>query len=107
MDAITFIKERRRMCDTVGCEYCPINEVLEIHGCEKWIDNNPEQAVSIVDEWSKEHPTYTVNLGALNERQKRALRELGDAIIKIAEQSVQVIKEEFLPDYKAPKEDNE
>lgn len=98
MDAIKFLKEKSRMCYSFsgevisGCDNCPL------FPCNVFEEKHPEQAVSIVDEWSKEHPTYTVNLGALNERQKRALRELGDAIIKIAEQSVQVIKEEFLPE---------
>lgn len=59
MDAITFIEERKRMCQTCGS--CPL--------CPAWLDNEcifrvrssfaPEQQVNTVKVWAEQHPRKT------------------------------------------------
>lgn len=63
MDAVKFIKERARMCDSLfGCEGCPANSQENGLGeCFVGIKSKyaPEQQIEIVDKWSKEHPRKT------------------------------------------------
>lgn len=63
MDAVKFIKERARMCDSLfGCEGCPANSQENGLGeCFVGIKSKyaPEQQIEIVDKWSKEHPLKT------------------------------------------------
>jgi hypothetical protein len=57
MDALEFIRERNRMCnsfDHIGCGNCPANK----HG-ECIITLWDEEIVPIVEKWSKEHPRKT------------------------------------------------
>lgn len=57
MDAIKFIKERNRMCDSFEtCGMCPAFEVS--CGILRSIQQNPT-IVSIVERWSKENPRKT------------------------------------------------
>lgn len=66
MDAIKFINERNRMCNTYNmkhCEGCPANNPNNYGGdgvaCIR-IDNiDAERLVPIVEKWSKEHPRKT------------------------------------------------
>ena len=53
MDAVKFLKERVRMCDSFdGCDGCPLqNECL---------DTEIEAMVSAVEQWSKSHPQKTI-----------------------------------------------
>lgn len=71
MDAVTFIKEKERMCQTCGsCVLCPA-----------WLDDGcvvsmrsgfaPEQQIEIVEKWSKEHQPKT--------RQSVFLKQFPDA----------------------------
>lgn len=54
MDAITFVKERRRMCDEhSACVGCPLSRLAYC------VDAEPEELVKAVEEWRKEHPLYT------------------------------------------------
>ena len=61
MDAVTFVKEKQRMCNSFGdiCEkQCPLRKLCG--GCI--IDDpdaEPEDVVSAVEKWSKEHPLVT------------------------------------------------
>ena len=56
MDAVKFIKEKNRMCDTVAnCDKCPLNDV---DNCTPYSDN-VEEIVDIVEMWSKENPIIT------------------------------------------------
>lgn len=62
MDAVKFIKERNRMCDFYEfCHNgCPLNlGVLDEGSCLRWCFEHPEEAVSIVEKWSSEHPVKT------------------------------------------------
>lgn len=62
MDAVKFIEERNRMCNSFpsGCEGCRINEAMSVpRECVCWVFDNPEKAVSIVEEWSAARPRKT------------------------------------------------
>lgn len=56
MDALKFVKERNRMCKSFGgsCDGCPANKNTCCDAFE-W----QEELITIVDEWSKEHPHKT------------------------------------------------
>lgn len=65
MDAVQFVKEKKRMCDYYGssrCGYCKLsyrNNRTHI-GCEYYINSYPEEAVADVEKWSAEHPQKTM-----------------------------------------------
>ena len=58
MDALEYLKEKNRMCyrnsEYQHCSICPFES--ECCQCE---DDRPEEAVRIVEEWSKAHPKQT------------------------------------------------
>lgn len=56
MDAVKFIEERNRMCDSyAGCHSCP----LFTEPCMGFRNVNVERVVSVVEEWSSAHPRKT------------------------------------------------
>lgn len=57
MDAVKFIKERNRMCDSYSesCDGCP----LYLERCHLLRTIDAERAVSAVEEWSTAHPRKT------------------------------------------------
>lgn len=61
MDALEFLKERKRMCDSYkdcNCKGCP----LERGNCglSTGLSNEEcERIIAIVEQWSKEHPRKT------------------------------------------------
>ena len=62
MDAVKFLQERARMCNSLspGCEGCRMNEEKPVtSGCYRWMLENPERAVKIVEAWSAAHPRKT------------------------------------------------
>lgn len=66
MDAITYIKEAMRMCKSAGdnCEHCPARsgKFCPISLCSTTMNEmygNEEKAVSIVEQWAKDHPVKT------------------------------------------------
>ena len=62
MDAVKYIKEKGRMCGSFTlCQGCEIDdEVRQTFGsCNDFICKFPENAVSIVEKWSSEHPPKT------------------------------------------------
>ena len=73
MDALEFLKERRRMCDSHGdCKGCP----LEGDECiirDMASEDTCKRIVTAVEQWSKEHPRKT--------RQSVFLEQWPDAII--------------------------
>ena len=55
MDAVEYLKTMKRMCNECGkCERCPLNKA---YSCV--YEENPEEAVAIVEQWLKEHPKMT------------------------------------------------
>lgn len=62
MDAVKFLKERKRMCDSFGdssCEGCLIYAIDIGTGCFDFQDDHPKQTVEIVEKWAAEHPEET------------------------------------------------
>ena len=58
MDAVKFLIEKRRMCNVMSsCDECPLNENAKEYSCEYFDDI--EEAVDIVETWSKENPIIT------------------------------------------------
>lgn len=60
MDALEFLKEERRMCNSfdIGCVKCPLGDI----GCcvsPEETDEEFEKEIAIVEQWSKEHPRKT------------------------------------------------
>ena len=59
MDALEFLKERKRMCNSYkGCNGCP----LKIGTCglgTRTSDEDCERVIATVEQWSKEHPRKT------------------------------------------------
>ena len=73
MDALEFLRERKRMCNSYGnCEGCPLAEgrCIVNHATS---DEDCERIVTIVEQWSKEHHRKT--------RQSVFLEQWPDAII--------------------------
>ena len=64
MDAIKFIKEYNRMCDTcVTCKTCPCWELKVKYAsegsCWEAAGDYPELYIPLVEKWSAEHPPKT------------------------------------------------
>lgn len=62
MDAVKFLQERARMCNSFqpDCEGCRVDEEKPVMSeCYRWMFENPERAVKIVEEWSAAHPRNT------------------------------------------------
>ena len=59
MDALEFLKERKRMCNSYkSCNGCP----LKIGTCgigASTSDEDSERIIATVEQWSKEHPRET------------------------------------------------
>ena len=55
MDAVEYIKEYKRMCDSIerDCGICKVYEECLCRG------DDPEKWISIVEKWAKEHPKKT------------------------------------------------
>lgn len=62
MDAVEFIKEHDRMCDSYGgdCTNCEFHkETKSSMTCHAYVFAHPQKAVEIVERWAKEHPRKT------------------------------------------------
>ena len=61
MDALDFLKARKRMCEATKCASCKLYPVQG--GCCIAPDHEKidafEEAIAIVGQWAKEHPTKT------------------------------------------------
>lgn len=63
MDAVEYLKAWTRMCykHNPYCKECPIGK--EVHrrssSCRTFENDNPEEAVEIVEKWAAEHPKKT------------------------------------------------
>lgn len=60
MDALEFLKERKRMCKSYGiyCGECPLKEATCILSSEV-SDEVYEKIIATVEQWLKEHPLKT------------------------------------------------
>lgn len=62
MDAIKYFKNKKRMTDSFRtCAACPFSNIKNGKGesCCNFEELYPEEAVRIVEEWSKAHPIQT------------------------------------------------
>ena len=62
MDAVEYLKMRKRMCDNnLDCADCPLYSYnIEKSGrCVEFEEEHPEQIVEIVEKWAAEHPIKT------------------------------------------------
>lgn len=62
MDAVKFLQERARMCNSFSpnCEGCRVDKEKPVMSeCYLWMFENPERAVKVVEEWSAAHPRKT------------------------------------------------
>ena len=64
MDAVKYLKESKRMCDTIrDCEECPLNGLAAVIPCRLVGANlesaNPEKAVEVIETWAKANPKKT------------------------------------------------
>ena len=60
MDAVEFLKEKRRMCvNNDGCKKCLFGVSENGVNCSSFMYNHPEKAVAIIEKWSIEHPVKT------------------------------------------------
>ena len=64
MEAIEFLKEYKRMCESMAvdeCSVCPMSLEKNKHNvaCSHLLKKCPEDACKIVEQWSKEHPIIT------------------------------------------------
>ena len=61
MDAVRYLKERERRCDSFDdhCTGCEIKSAKNGMTCGAYIKKHPEQAGAIVEKWAKEHPRKT------------------------------------------------
>lgn len=59
MDALEFIKQKARMCNTYDdfCSDCPMKRPGE--RCVDFVEEHPEEAISIVEQWAEKHPPKT------------------------------------------------
>lgn len=56
MDALEFLRERKRMCKSYPrCDGCPLREP----NCNLTTDEDYTRAIITVGQWSKEHPRKT------------------------------------------------
>lgn len=59
MDALEFLRERRRMCGSYrDCEGCPLEEGKCVVG-DVAPDEDYKRIITAVEQWSKEHPRKT------------------------------------------------
>ena len=60
MDAVTYLKEKKRMCETMKqCKECPLNSIKTGYICADLWKALPELSVEIVEKWSKDNPAKT------------------------------------------------
>lgn len=61
MDALEFLKEERRMCNSfdIGCVKCPLGDIGCFVVSPEETDEEFEREIATVERWSKEHPYKT------------------------------------------------
>ena len=87
MDAIKFIEERRRMCNSYRyCAACPGRGDSEYCGLNVDSGTIAEEQVTIIEKWSAEHPRKTKQSVFLEQYPNASLD--GDGILQVSPCSV-------------------
>lgn len=84
MDAVKFLQERARMCNSFSsdCEGCRVDEEKPVMSeCCLWMFETPERAVKIVEEWSAAHPRKTMQDVFLEQWPQASIG--GDGVLKV------------------------
>ena len=57
MDAVTYFKEMKRMCNYYDCDcsFCPLNDKDSLLSCSDTQMEDTDRAVAIVQKWADEH----------------------------------------------------
>lgn len=84
MDAVEYIKERKRMCRAAGmsCDQCPLwkKTMKGEMGCRDYEAENPNENVALVEQWAKEHPKRTKRSEFLEHYPNAAMRKNGTSL---------------------------
>ena len=81
MDALEFLRERRRMCNSHrNCKGCPLEDGKCVVG-DVAPDEDYKRIITAVEQWSKEHPRKTRQSMFLEKWPNVAVSE--DGVIKI------------------------
>lgn len=60
MDAVEYLKQLKRMCNSKGCNECPLRTNNDaVRPCVPYEFKDEKMAVEIVEKWAKEHPVKT------------------------------------------------
>lgn len=61
MDAVEFLKEWKRMCESTLYGDCPVNKYCRccVDSEISILESESEKIVNIIEQWSKEHPRKT------------------------------------------------
>ena len=64
MNALEYFKEQKRMCESMGvlCTKCPFSIISDQYGYSDCLDiehENPEMAITAVEQWSVANPIFT------------------------------------------------
>ena len=80
MDAVKFLREKKRMCEPliccVGCDLGYHKQEADMD-CATYVQEYPEEAVAIVEKWSQGHPQKTILQDFLEKYPKARLRDNG------------------------------
>ena len=84
MDAVKFLQERARMCNSFSpdCEGCRVDEEKPVMSeCYQWMFENSERAVEIVEEWAAAHPRKTRQTTLLKQYPEAEIDSRGCAML--------------------------
>lgn len=84
MDAVKFLQERARMCNSFSpdCEGCRVDKEKPVMSeCYLWMFEKPERAVKIVEEWTAAHPRKTRQSVFLEQYPEAEIDKRGDLML--------------------------
>ncbi len=103
MDAVEFLKERKRLCEVyfekTECKECP----LENMGCwtvDFCADDSCEAVIATVEQWSKEHPRKTRQSVFLEQYPEAKIDKFG--VIQICPMSISATHRDSNGECKTP-----
>lgn len=81
MDAVEFLKECKRMCGEYDdCSGCQLKD-MGFCFCSTREKGSSEEAVAVVEKWSKEHPRKTILMDFMEKHPKASLKTNGTPVI--------------------------